>query len=118
MNTQEIANRLYELCEKGDSQTAHKELYSVDASSTEKNMQGSVQTVTGMDAITEKNKQFRSMIEEMHGGYTKAPTVFGPYIFMEMGMDATMKGMGRMNMVEMCQYETKDGKIISERFFY
>ena len=30
----------------------------------------------------------------------------------------TMKDMGRMNMKEMCQYEVKDGKIISERFYY
>jgi hypothetical protein len=37
---------------------------------------------------------------------------------MEMGMDVTMKGAGRMNMAEMCKYEVKDGKIISEAFFY
>jgi hypothetical protein len=118
MTTQEIATRLYDLCEKHDSETAHKELYSSDATSTERNMQGSLETVKGMDAIGEKNKKFQSMLEEMHGGYTNKPTVYGPFIFMEMGMDATMKGMGRMNMVEMCQYETKDGKIIAERFFY
>jgi len=29
-----------------------------------------------------------------------------------------MKGMERMNMVEMCRYEVKDGKIISEEFYY
>jgi hypothetical protein len=58
------------------------------------------------------------MLEEMHGAYTNEPKVFGKYIFMEMGLDATMKGMGRMDMKEMCLYETKDGKIISERFFY
>ena len=37
---------------------------------------------------------------------------------MEMGMDVTMKEMGRMNMTEMCRYEVKDGKIISEEFYY
>jgi len=26
--------------------------------------------------------------------------------------------MGRMNMNEMCQYEVKDGKIVSEQFHY
>ncbi|MCY7421350.1 MAG: hypothetical protein LH478_06350 [Chitinophagaceae bacterium] len=58
------------------------------------------------------------MAEEMHSSYTHEPTVFGNYIFMEMGMDVTMKGMGRMDMKEMCNYEVKDGKIISERFYY
>jgi hypothetical protein len=118
MTTQEIANRLYELCKQHNSETAHSELYADKVTSTETNMQGALETITGLDAIREKEKKFQSMIEEMHGGYTNEPKVFGPYIFMEMGMDATMKGMGRVNMVEMCQYETKDGKIISERFFY
>jgi hypothetical protein len=118
MTTQEIASRLYELCEQNDSATAHKELYSTDATSTENNMSGQLETVTGMDAIREKSKTFQSMIEEMHGGYTKEPKVFGNNIFMEMGMDATLKGMGRIKMDEMCHYETKDGKIISERFYY
>ena len=36
MTTQEIASRLYKLCEQHDSVTAHKELYSTDATSTEK----------------------------------------------------------------------------------
>ncbi len=63
-------------------------------------------------------KKFQSMLEETHGAYSNEPTVFGKYIFMEMGLDATMKQMGRMNMKEMALYETKDGKIISERFFY
>lgn len=118
MTTQEIASRLYELCERHDSETAHKELYSENATSTEKNMHGQIETVTGMPAIKEKNKVFQSMVEEMHGGYINEPKVFGNNIFMEMGMDATMKGMGRMNMTEMCHYETKDDKIISERFYY
>jgi hypothetical protein len=54
----------------------------------------------------------------MHSAYTNPPAVFGNYIFMEMGIDVTMKGMGRMNIKEMCKYEVKDGKIISEEFFY
>jgi len=33
-------------------------------------------------------------------------------------LDATMKGMGRMKLEEICVFEVKDGKIISEQFFY
>ena len=77
-----------------------------------------VETIKGLNGIREKSKKFQSMIEEMHSDYTNEPKVFGDNIFMEMGMDVTMKGMGRMNMSEMCHYETKGGKIISERFFY
>jgi len=118
MSNQEIANRLYELCQQGQFETAHDELYAADATSTESNMQGQRETASGMDAIRAKSKQFNEAVEEMHGGYTNEPKVYGNYIFMEMGLDATMKGMGRINMTEMCRYEVKDGKIISEEFYY
>ena len=118
MTTQEVANRLYELCQQGQFETAHNELYSPDATSTESNMQGARETATGKEAIAAKSAQFQSMVVEMHGGYTNEPKVFGNYIFMEMGMDVTMKETGRMNMVEMCRYEVKDGKIIAEEFYY
>lgn len=118
MTTQEIATRLYELCKQGQFDTAQNELYADNITSTESNMQGQIETKTGMEAIKEKSKNFQSMVEEVHGGYTNEPKVFGNYIFMEMGMDVTMKGMGRMNMVEMCSYEVNNGKIISERFYY
>jgi hypothetical protein len=118
MTTQDIANRLYELCKAGKFDIAQSELFSNDATSTEKNREGAIETVSGLDAVKEKTKQFQSMIVEMHSAYTNEPKVFGNNIFMEMGIDVTMKEMGRMNMVEMCYYEVKDGKIISERFFY
>ncbi len=118
MSTQEIANRLYELCKQGQFETAQNELYADDSTSTEHNMQGSLETVNGIAVIKEKGKHFQSMVEEMHSNFTNEPKIFGKYIFMEMGMDVTMKGMGRMNMNEMCGYEVKDGKIISERFYY
>lgn len=35
-----------------------------------------------------------------------------------MGMDVTLKGMGRMKMDEVPVNEVKDGKIVKEQFFY
>ena len=54
MTTQEIANRLYELCKKGEYETAKKELYSENVSSTESNMHGSRETVNGIKAVDSK----------------------------------------------------------------
>jgi hypothetical protein len=118
MTTQETASRLYELCQQGKFSEAQKELYAADATSTEPDHTGSLVTVTGVDAIEAKGKQFQSTIEAHHGGYINPPTVFGSHIFIEMGMDVTMKGMDRMYMKEMCHYVVKDGKIISEQFYY
>ena len=118
MTTQEIADRLHKLCQQGQFETAQNELFADSATSTENNMQGQSETVTGIAAIKEKGEKFQSMVEEMHSSYTNSPKTYGNNIFMEMGMDVTMKGMGRMNMNEMCSYEVKDDKIISERFYY
>ena len=118
MSNQEIANRLYELCQKGEFETAQKELFSENVTSTEKNREGKWETITGLEALKEKGKQFQSMMEEMHGGHTGEPKVYANNIFMEIGIDVTMKGMRRMNMVEMSHYVIEDGKIVSEKFYY
>ena len=118
MTTQEIANRLYELCKQGQFETAQNELYADNATSTELSPSGELQTVNGREAITAKGKQFQSMIEAHYGGHINEPIAFGNNIFMEMGMDVKMKGMDRMYMKEMCHYVVADGKIISERLYY
>lgn len=118
MTTQEIAARLFELTSTNQHEVAYKELFSEDAENIEPAHSQGMQSAKGMPAIIAKGEAFGAMIEEMHSAYNHEPKVFGPYIFMEMGMDVTMKGMGRMEMKEMCKYEVKDGKIISEEFFY
>ena len=54
MTTQEIANRLYELCQQGKFDIAQTELFDANATSTEKDMTGNLVTVTGLDAIAVK----------------------------------------------------------------
>ncbi|WP_375446935.1 SnoaL-like domain-containing protein [uncultured Fibrella sp.] len=118
MTIQEIASRLHTLCSQGKFEDAQNELYAADATSAEPDRTHTIQTVHGLEAIIEKGRHFQSMIEAVHGGSTGDPKVFGNTIFMELRMDVTMKGMGRMDMNEMCKYEVKDGKIISEEFFF
>lgn len=121
MSTQQIANRLVELCRTGKGDQAQDELYSKDAVSIE--MEGmeapGMPTVAkGIDAIREKGRQFNASIEEVHGGTVGDPIVMGNWFAVTMTMDATFKGRGRMNMEEICVYQVKDGKIVREQFFY
>jgi hypothetical protein len=118
MTTQEVANRFNELAQTGQWDKIQGELYSQDAESIEPAHAQGLQSVKGMDAILEKGKNFNAMIEEMHGGYSTAPVVGGNYFSLAMGMDCTMKGMGRTKMDEICVYEVKDGKIVKEQFFF
>ena len=54
----------------------------------------------------------------MHGGYSTDPVIAGNHFSVAMGMDVTMKGMGRIKMDEIAVYEVKEGKIIKEQFFF
>ena len=118
MTTQEVANRFHELSQTGQWNVIQEELYSNDAVSIEPAHSPGFKTAEGMEAIKEKGKQFGEMVEEMHGGYSNKPEVAGNHFAVAMGMDITMKGMGRTKMDEIAVYEVKDGKIVKEQFFY
>jgi 3-dehydroquinate synthetase len=118
MNTQQIANRLTELCRQGQFEAAQKELFAEDAVSIEPRETPDFPKETkGLRAIIEKGHKFGSMVEQFHGCSTSAPLVTGNAIAMALTMDVTMKGRGRVKLEELCAYEVKDGKIVSEQFF-
>jgi len=56
------------------------------------------------------------MVEARHSLEVSEPVVAGNSFACTMHMDVTMKEKGRMDMTELCVYELKDGKIISEQF--
>ncbi len=118
MTTQEVANRFNELAQTGQWSQIQDELFSEDAASVEPSNSPGLKSAEGIDAIRQKGQQFQTMVEEMHGGYSNEPQVAGRYFAVAMGMDCTMKGMGRQKMDEIALYEVKDGKIVKEQFFY
>jgi hypothetical protein len=118
MTTQEVANKFNELAQSGQWDKIQDELYAENAVSIEPPHSQGLQSVEGLAAIKEKGKQFNESVEAMHSGYSTAPVVGGNYFSLAMGMDATFKGMGRMNMDEVCVYEVKEGKIVKEQFFF
>jgi hypothetical protein len=118
MNTQAIAKRLVELCRKGEFETAQKELFSQDAVSVEPYSTPDFQKETkGLNAILEKGEKWNSMVEQMHGMDVSEPLIADNSFACTMHLDVTTKGRGRMDMTELCVYNVKDGKIVSEEFF-
>ena len=118
MSTQEVANRLVELCRKGEYETCYKELYSPNAVSIEPNADFGPPRTEGMEAIRKKGEAWSAMIEEMHGSSVGDPVVAGNHFSCAMMVDWTMKGAGRQKMEEICVYKVEDGKIVSEQFFF
>jgi hypothetical protein len=118
MTTPEIATRLAELCASGNFHTAQKELYAEEAISIEPYATPEFAKETkGLKAIFEKDEKFTHMTEELHNVTVSNPLVTGNTIAFILTMDITMKGKKRMSMGELCVYQVKDGKIISEQFF-
>ena len=117
MSTTEIANRLVSLCREQKWETAQKELYGDNAVSIEpEETPAFKKEIRGLPAILEKGKKFVAMVETMHALSVSDPLVAGNAFACTMRMDVTMKGPGRMDITELCVYEVKEGKIISEQF--
>jgi hypothetical protein len=118
MTTQEIANRLVELCRKGDFETVQKNLFSDDAISIEPHATPAFEKETkGLQGIIEKGEKWNSMVQETHSITVSDPLIATNSFALTMGINVTMKERGHMDMTELCVYEVKDGKIISEQFF-
>ena len=118
MTTQDIANRLVELCRKGDFEAALKDLFSKDAKSIEAEATPAFEKETkGLDAIKKKGEKWNAMVQEVHGITISDPLIATNSFCCTMRMDITMKEQGHMDMTELCVYEVKDGKIVSEQFF-
>lgn len=118
MTTQDVGNRLNQLFKENKWDQAMEELFAEDAESIEPAHSQGMQSVKGKDAIRQKGADFNASLEEMHGGWCSEVLVGGNYLTCTMGLDATLKGMGRIKMEEVCVYEVKDGKIVKEQFFY
>ena len=117
MTIQQIAERMAELCKKGDFETAQNELFSNDAVSIEPAASPMFEKeIKGLDAIKEKGKKFMSMVEEIHSISVDGPIVAHNSFTIVLKMDVTMKGMGKRDMAELCVYDVKDGKIVAESF--
>lgn len=117
MNITEIAERLGACCREAKWEAAQKELYADDAVSIEAEASPAFpQETKGLAAIAEKSRRWGAMIEKVHALSVSTPVIADNSFACTISIDVTMKGQSRMKMSELCVYDVKDGKIISERF--
>jgi hypothetical protein len=118
MTTQAVANRLVELCRKGEILACQEELFADNVKSLEPESSPGMKSVSGKQAVIEKSNQFSQMIEAVHGSEISEPVSAGNFFSISWKFDVTLKGQGRQAMDEVCVYEVKDGKVVTEQFFY
>lgn len=118
MTTKEVADRLVQICRQGKIEDAQKELFAEDAVSIEPDDSMGPRETRGLEGIKKKGEMFNSMMENFYGATISEAIVAGDCFSVAWDMDAQMKGRERMTMSEICVYKVKEGKIISEQFFF
>ena len=119
MTIKAIAKQLVALCRKAQWETAQKKLFAVHATSIEAEaMPGAEKETKGRKAIIAKGRNFTAGIEKLHSLTVSEPLVAEDCFTCVMSIDMTLKGQGRVKMSEVCVYQVKKGKIVSEQFFY
>lgn len=118
MTTQEVANRLVELCRTGQYEQAVKELYSPEIVSVEpEGVPNNI--VKGLDGIAKKGIEFESKMEKINSSSISDPVVAENFFSCNMLMNVQLKGVPvAVDMHEICVYTVNNGKIVKEQFFY
>lgn len=118
MSTKEVADHLVKMCRAGKVEEVKEELFTEETLSIEPVERTLPKLTTGLTAIREKATLFISYVEEFYGDTITDPVVAGDYFTIGWDTDIKMKGHERQTMSEICLYKVKDGKIVSEQFFY
>lgn len=117
MTTNEIAEKLVSFCRMGKFEDAQKVLFAKDAVSLEpEDTPMAPKETKGLPAIIEKGRRFSSGLETVHSMKVSDPVVAVSSFACTMTLDATIKGMGRTTISELCVYIVEGGKIVSEQF--
>ena len=124
MNTQttaaaaEVAARFNELAQQEKWFEIQEELFADNVKSIDPPDSPYFGYAEGKAEVQKKGKNFVAGMEELHRAYTTEPVIAGNHFAVGREIDITHKDHGRIQMNEIMLYEVKDGKIISEQFFY
>lgn len=72
----------------------------------------------GKDFNRKREQEFFATVEQFHGGRILASGHGGDVSFTESEMDVTLKGVGRINLVQVAVRRWANGKIVHERFYH
>ena len=121
MTTEQVADRYYQLAQEQKWMEIQQELYGKDIVNKEPEhaIAMGIPTLTiGLDAVIAKGEARRKLIEKIHAQTCSAPVAGGSFFSVSMSRDVSFKGRPRATLEEIAVFEVKDGKIVTEQFFY
>jgi hypothetical protein len=116
--THEVALRFNELAQKEKWFEIQDKLFSDNVKSLEPSNSPYFKNAEGKAVVRKKGEDWVKRIEAAHRRHTTQPVVAGNHFAVGREVDITVNGLGRLQLNELMLYEVKDGKIISEQFFY
>ena len=116
--TKDVAARFSKLAKEEKWFEIQEELFADNVKSVDPPGSPYFKYAEGKDAVRKKGENFVQRIEAAHKRHTTEPVIAGNHFAVGREVDITVRGHGRIKIDEIMLYEVKDGKIISEQFFY
>jgi len=116
--THEVALRFNQLAQQEKWFEIQDELFAEDVKSIEPEGSKHLPNVQGKEAVRKKGEAWVKRVEAAHKRQTTEPIVAGNHFAVGRDIDITVNGIGRMQVNQIMLYEVRDGKIVSEQFFY
>ena len=118
LSTAAVAARFNELAKQEKWFEIQDELFSDDVKSIEPSGSKNFSNAHGKADVKKKGEDFIKGIEGVHELKTGEPIVSDHHFAVTRITDLDLKNQGRVRLNEIMLYEVRDGKIISEQFFY
>lgn len=117
-SVQEVAARFDELAQQEKWFDIQDELFADNVISLDPPGSPYFGYAEGKNAVRKKGEEWVKKITAAHYRHTTHPVVGGNHFAVGRNVDITVEGFGRVRIDEIMLYEVKDGKIVSEQFFY
>jgi hypothetical protein len=114
MKIEQIAGEVVKLIREGKNKQVKETFYADNIVSIE----GNGYTLTGIDAVLQKSIDWADQISEVHSASVSEPLIAADHFALQMRMDISFKDGHRAVMDEIAVYSVKDGKIVSEQYFF
>ena len=116
--TQQVAARFNELAQQEKWFEIQDELFAETVKSIEPSDSPYFSYAEGKERVRKKGEDWVKRITAAHKRSTTEPLVTANHFAVGREVDITVEGIGRIQIHEIMMYEVRDGKIISEQFFY
>ena len=118
LTTQEVAVRFNELAQQEKWFDIQDEFFGENVKSIDPPNSPYFGYAEGKADVRKKGEDFVKRIEALHRAYTSEPFVTGNHFAVVREIDITVQKHGRIQINQIMLYEVKNGRIISEQFFY